>query len=84
MYAVVAFGLPATWRFHQHLGSLSPLIVELFDAMCSDDPLSRPLACELLERIRGIRGWHISQETLVAKVPTDRRTQKDSSYSNRI
>ena len=83
MYAVVAFGLPATWRFHQHLGSLSPLIVELFDAMCSDDPLSQPLASELLERIRGLH-LHISQETLVAKVPTDRRTQKDSSYSNRI
>jgi len=49
-----------------HLNSLSPPLVELFDAMCSDDPLSRPLASELLERIRGL---DISQEMLMAKVP---------------
>jgi hypothetical protein len=53
-------------QFHQHLSSLSPSLVELFNAMCSDDPLSRPLASELLERIRGL---DISQETLMAEVP---------------
>jgi hypothetical protein len=55
-----------TQPFHQHLSSLSPSLIELFDVMCSDDPLSRPLASELLERIRR---WDISQETLMAKVP---------------
>ena len=55
-----------TQPFYQHLGSLSLALIELFDVMCSDDPLSRPLASELLERIRRL---DISQETLMAKVP---------------
>ena len=55
-----------TQPFNQHLGSLSPSLIELFDIMCSDDPLSRPLASELLERIRQL---DISEETLMAKVP---------------
>jgi hypothetical protein len=50
----------------QHLGSLSPSLIKLFDDMCSDNPLSRSLASELLERIRRL---DISQETLMAKVP---------------
>jgi hypothetical protein len=46
LFAVVTFGMPT-----QHLGSLSPSLIELFDVMCSDDPLSRPSASGLLEHI---------------------------------
>ena|ERR1700734_1522421 len=51
---------------HQHLDSLSPSLVKLFNAMCSDNPLSQPLASELLKHIWGL---DISQETLMARVP---------------
>jgi hypothetical protein len=67
MSTTVVIVLPTIQTFHQHLGSLSPSLVELFDAMCSEDPLCRPSASEAFDRIRRL---DISQETLTAKVPT--------------
>jgi serine/threonine protein kinase len=50
----------------QHLGHLSQSLMEVFDAMCSEDPDSRPVAYDALEHVRQIL---LSCQTLSREVP---------------
>jgi hypothetical protein len=52
----------------QQLGYLPQPLVELFDAMCSEEPSSRPLASTALQRVRQIQ-QDIARETLSSRVP---------------
>jgi len=71
-FRVDIWQLGSLFKSHlQHLGELSQPLVDLFNMMCSNDPMSRPLASVALERVRQLR---LSSQKLSSEVPGMPRT----------